>query len=891
MAIAEAEPKKSEVAVTSAGVSDGMKEKVLNAGKSFADNKGYASSSTSTSVGTVKRYNLYDSIKGFRFEMPDGWNDEDIGLFVTCCWEKKDDFVKSNGDRTKIWADIAQSGAKQSRNPSLFTINSCLALAERIRYYVSKNSSIFLDNEAFVKFHSDVKGLLPHFSDNFDTKKVMENKCVRRKVKSKSVNEYASELLNNDSGLGDVIHDLALENAEAIRSGNRNVWTEMSNKLEQHLGLNTDVKTILESEKNKIISSVARMEEKGINKKTAFIECARGFVEVFDYINPKKIKVSDYLQPSVGSTVESVTQGKDKSSSKVKRPNYNPLSENSSVYKNITSYSVENDNDNDDEEEASQEGKRMKKSRMVKGRRPKSKSVENKLSSDVEDLNENQEVVVEPSSTTSFEEVADRQSSTNAREKKRKYLPSNEEMEKGVGNKNTSKRKEEKVSPRRIMPPRIARSKVISYSLNTRRASATKEISNSRRNVVGETESTSKSTQQQPYLLTVSKENDRELAKNSPSFRGFDTDSEETTIDFTERFKRTRGTKSASVSATNVTNPDTTTKDPDNKMTEGNVPFMKRVNRKRIMNKKPDTSSKQEVMGSKVRVVHADCTMKNLVVKLVDCNGSIDNPSHGNIMKLEKNNPFNGRIRLDRTKEVRLIEESAALAKDVVDSEYNPSSDSAKLVSDEHLSGLRNEMDGHRSMAAAASFINSNQLTKHHISPFFEFTKSINDGLRVSADSSEDIESVGHAKVAEFCNNKLQDNSVSSPYSTNAGGSSSLDCNQLPSTSTGNVNSTTPEKVALESALATLKKRRNELLTSQDSSLCVTTSEGFETSQFLTRIQDAPLPDWFGSFVADFKKHETWKIEQLFKMQREITDVEHRKVMLLEKILGSLVKD
>lgn len=892
MAIAEAEPKKSEVAVTSAGVSDGMKEKALNAGKSFADNKGYASSSTSASVGTVKRYNLYDSIKTFRFEMPDGWNDEDIGLFVTCCWEKKDDFVKSNGDRTKIWADIAQSGAKQSRNPSLFTINSCLALAERIRYYVSKNSSMLVDNEAFMKFHSDVKGLLPHFSDNFDAKKAIENKCIQRRVKSKSESEYTSELLNNDSGLGDVIQKLVLENAEAIRSGSRTVWTDMSNKLEQHLGLNTDVKTILETEKNKIISSVAKMEEKGIDKKTAFIECARGFIEVFDYINPKKIKVSDYFQSSVGSTVDSITQGKDKSTCKTKRPNHDSLSENSSVSKNVSSCDIEYEDDN---EEASQEGKKMKRSRIVKGRKTRRKVIANKLDSDTEDVNDNQEVVVEPSSTTSFDELPERLESTNEKEKKRKYSVSDEDMEKSIGKKNTSKNsrswKEEKVSPRRIMPPRVARSKVISYAL-TRRSSATKEISCSVRNrgIVGRTESSSKQSLQQSHPPSADN-----VAKTSPNFTAFDTDSEEAAIDFTERFRRTRGSRSTSLATTNVTNPDTTTKDPDDKTTDNDSSFVKRANRKRIINRKLDLSSKQEELGSKVRVVNTDCAMKNLVVKLVDCNGTIDSPSHANI-KIEKNNPFSGRIRPDRSKDVRLIEESAVLAKDVVDSEYNPSSDSAKLVSGEHLnsghfSGLRNDTKRVAEPAVmpmlAANFMDSNQLTKHHVPPFFKFTEPKNDGLIASADSSEDLGSVGPVKTTLFRNSKeVQDNSVSSPYRA-SDGSSSLDVNQTPSTSGGSVNSTTSELV-LERTLATLKKCRKEGLSPQDSALCVSTSEVFENNQFLMRIQDAPVPEWFGAFVADFRKHEHWKIQQLFKLQQEITDTEHRKIMLLEEILKSL---
>lgn len=894
MAIAEAEPKKSEVAVTSAGVSDGMKEKALNAGKSFADNKGYASSSTSASVGTVKRYNLYDSIKTFRFEMPDGWNDEDIGLFVTCCWEKKDDFVKSNGDRTKIWADIAQSGAKQSRNPSLFTINSCLALAERIRYYVSKNSSMLVDNEAFMKFHSDVKGLLPHFSDNFDAKKAIENKCIQRRVKTKSESEFTSELLNNDSGLGDVIHKIVLENAEAIRSGSRTVWAEMSNKLEQHLGLNTDVKTILETEKNKIISSVAKMEEKGIDKKSAFIECARGFIEVFDYINPKKIKVNDYLQPSVGSTVDSITQVKDKSSSKAKRPNLDNLSENSSVSKNVSSCNIECDNDN---EEINQEDKKMKRSRIAKGRKVRRKVAGNKLGSDTEDVNQddNREVAIEPSSTTSFDELPERLQSTDGKEKKRKHSGSNEETEKSIDNKSTSKnsrRWKEEGLARRIMPPRIARSKVISYSLKPRKPTTiTEETSSSGRNRsgIGRMESANKLNGQQFHPLLA----DKEVAKTSPNFTTLD--SEEAAIDFAERIKRTRGIKgsksSTSLASTNVTNPDTTTKDPDDKVAYSDTTFAKRANRKRLMNRKIDSSSKQEELGSKVRVVNTDCTMKNLVVKLVDCNGANDSPAQANV-KLEKNNPFGGRISPVRSKDVRLIEESAVLAKDVVDSEYNPNSDSAKLVSGEHLnndrfSGLRNETKRVAEPSPPPNFMDSNQSTKHHVLPFFKFTEPKHDGLKVSADSSEDVGSIGPTTMSLFRNNKLQDNSVSSPYRASDGISGSLDANQAPSTSGGSVNSTTSELV-LERTLATLKKCRKEGLSPRDSALCVSTSDVFENNQFLTKIQDAPIPEWFGAFVTDFRKHEHWKIQQLFKLQQEITDTEHRKIMLLEEILKSL---
>ena len=866
MAIAEAEPKKGEVAVTSNGANDGIK--VLNAGKNLAKNKGYANSCSNTSQGTIKRSSLYDTIKGFRFEMPDGWNDEDIGLFVTCCLEKKEDFTKTDIDRTKIWSDIAESGAEKSKNPSLFTINSCLELAERIRYYVSKNFTNYFDNEPFMQFYSDVKILLPNFSHNFVTNKSSEYEDNIRKFKNKSMSEITSDLLENDADLGDIIHDLTVKNAFAIRNGDPNVWTELTNKFEEILGLNIDSKTILESEKNKIISDVDKMELNGANKKDAFIERARGYIEVFDYIIPIEVKVNDYLSPSVDSTVDSQNNEKYDSNEKTRRLSCSIMSS------NVTSESKYLCNDI---KKINKRGKPIKSNKIHNFSKIKTKP---KVQDDIS---------AEPSSTTSFDElpkkeklnenetcIKDEKNQFNIRvdsDHESKYYNQSKSFDKS-----SDRLKKERRIPVRVMPCRAARTKVVSYSLNKFNS------------VIPSLTSRHQNADKHSKLLKSKNNIVEENPNKSPEFKGFDSDSEVKSEDL-NKFKRL---KSTVLTKAGITNPDTTTKDSDDS-SDSNVPYIKRRNRKRKDNieKKQDLPSKLEDFIAKARRIDADNKKKNPIVKLIDCK-HMNYPRHGNMnifglsKQQDKPSSFGSSLCQERNKDVQLIEESAVLAKDVVDSEYNPSSDSAKLVSDEHLnkgqcSGLINES---KNVADAVSLspsirnVYSNaesslQLTKHHINPFYGTSNEV-----LGSSSSNSVSSG---------NRKLQENSVS-PYSMSAGTSSSFFEANKPSTSSCGIRNSIINKRDLESTLSALKKYRNELFTKQDNRMCISSSNVVQ-SNFVPDIECSKPPHWFSDYVKECRQEEAWKMQQFIKMHQELATIEHSKVLILEKIFSSLVDD
>lgn len=151
MAIAEAEPKKSEVAVAPA------------AGASHSTHaNGINDLPTSSTPKSIKVYNLYDEIMDFSYHMPKGWNDKEIAIFLDSCREHISILRDTSIDERSKWKEIVESSMKKSSNPTLFTINSCMEVAQCIRQYVKRNED-YKGGKVFPKFCEDVKHLMEYF--------------------------------------------------------------------------------------------------------------------------------------------------------------------------------------------------------------------------------------------------------------------------------------------------------------------------------------------------------------------------------------------------------------------------------------------------------------------------------------------------------------------------------------------------------------------------------------------------------------------------------------------------------------------------------------------------------------------------------------------------------
>uniref|UniRef100_A0A0A9YUL0 Immunoglobulin A1 protease autotransporter n=1 Tax=Lygus hesperus TaxID=30085 RepID=A0A0A9YUL0_LYGHE len=324
MAIADAEPKKGEVDVTSTGSSSGSKE-------------------MKKPRGPIK----YSSLKDFSFSVSDVWDDRNICTFIECCHANFEDLKTHNGsEENKVWEKIAKSGLERSGSVNCFNVNYCLELAKCLKSFVSKNEKKMMDNEIFKKLYDNVVDLLPYFAPVSTS---------RHRSRSKSVENSKSEKIELQPDIqGDHLTIRPFMNStdttlavrkitnilkqykidEFVKTSSRNaIWKEVTASIEKDFGILTNPRIFLEGYKRSVVSFVrSRSDPK--ERAKLFLEQVDDLIPYFDYIAPRSMKKSEFLShlkpaetdetPVEELTVENVDSKKRKD---VEEENYeNPSS-------------------------------------------------------------------------------------------------------------------------------------------------------------------------------------------------------------------------------------------------------------------------------------------------------------------------------------------------------------------------------------------------------------------------------------------------------------------------------------------------------------------------------------------------------------------------------------
>ncbi|XP_014254629.1 uncharacterized protein LOC106669576 isoform X2 [Cimex lectularius] len=232
----------------------------------------------------------YSKLKSFNFSVPEGWSNDDIAVFFDSCKKHLED-LKNNTEDDLKWSNIAKSGAAASLNPSCFTVNQCIELGQSVDAYIKKYKEILKNDEVFKQLCCDVKEILPHF-----TSSVSETKRMRRCSRSKSAEETNSQA--KESVLEMYIISIGKQHLNLFTtkgSHTPHVWKLISKKVKEKTNINVDVEKHLEMTKMKIINEV-KSEADPIRKEQLFLELTKNYLEFFDYIPPKSIKKSEFVQ-------------------------------------------------------------------------------------------------------------------------------------------------------------------------------------------------------------------------------------------------------------------------------------------------------------------------------------------------------------------------------------------------------------------------------------------------------------------------------------------------------------------------------------------------------------------------------------------------------------------
>ncbi|KAF6212430.1 hypothetical protein GE061_012953 [Apolygus lucorum] len=296
MAIADAEPKKSEVDVTSTGSSSGSKE-------------------MKKPRGPIK----YSSLKDFSFSVSDVWDDRNICTFIECCHANFEDLKSHNGsEENKVWEKIAKSGLERSGSVNCFNVNYCLELAKCLKSFVSKNEKKMMDNEIFKKLYDNVVDLLPYFAPVSVSRHRSRSKSVEMSKPEKtelSPNIKGDHLTIPPFGtpsestqvlrkVAKILNQYKID--EFVKTSSRNaIWKEVTANVEKDFGVLVNPRMFLEGYKRSVVGFV-RSHPVPKERAKIFLEQIDDLLPFFDHIAPRSMKKSEFLSQLKPTEAEEV---------------------------------------------------------------------------------------------------------------------------------------------------------------------------------------------------------------------------------------------------------------------------------------------------------------------------------------------------------------------------------------------------------------------------------------------------------------------------------------------------------------------------------------------------------------------------------------------------------
>lgn len=891
MAIAETEPKKSEVGVSSTGVSQTVK--AFDCLKTLAKSK----ESCSGIRKSLRSYGLYSNVMDFSFHMPDGWNDQDIAILVDSCWENIDKLQNESIDVTSKWQAIVDHGAQKSDNPTLFNINSCLEVAQCIRQYVSRNMDK-TSNDVFNKFCKDVVNLIPYFpgSNNQNNRHRLPDKILELK-------DYL--VIFREEKNSKKLEEAVVNYLPRIATATPGVWNELAKTVGDSIGIYLNIKAFFEMSKQQVIQKWN--EETDPQKRKEIFNQSEPFLKmVFDYVVPVSVKTCDFIL-GINRTVD--IEGKiDKGESVEVEARVRGGEESVENNRKLRSSSLATNDCTLSSPEPSQITSpiKRKKGRPRKVLRNFIVSEEKKTSDDVRGNTGERSASLEPTSTTHLDEgLPPGLTSTYSHQVQKKMdvdgkLTLEETIQSECQKEPVStyvRKRRERPPPTRILPSRQARNKPLCPTASKRAKSQTTLRHSSN------------------YSQTFNPdglEYVQESAKRSPNFRGFeDTDSdlaseEETTRKL--RFVRKVTTTQRTFTRT-LPNPDTTTDDLDdsesisaqNSTDDDMSSYVRRLTRQAkesLIKGKYITEEKVENKVTTVNYVNADSTnFLNPVVKLRQLKKSeIGEGARRNLSSTYIRNIDEKGLTLSAlSPKPNIPVESAVLARDVVKSVYNPNSDTAKThagpgsPTNSHRAANRTQRGNCPSPSKSRREVKDSQVhydyyTDSDDSGGYEEMNSKMDRNCISRivcrpDKKGQMslqETVGESFLnseregenpERLSHNSLFDRELSPEMLAMVAQQSDSE----PSTSTSaDTTAFSPEVIK-----AVLKKFQH--LKSQDLSI-----PSYNSSQRVDLYHNKPL--WMNEVMTEFRRQQMWKMQHFVRMQQEIVDLERKKVSLIEDL-------
>lgn len=285
---------------------------------------------------TVHHY--YEKLKDFAFDMPGGWTDATISLFIDTFKLYKDDFSRSHSDELKVWQKIVKRCVERSNNHKVFTVNSVMELAGSLKSHVLRNE-YRKDDETFKMLYNDVVDIIPYFP-NTTCDSVSQN--LRLRSRTQEVKTFASasdssssKSANIDSLIIKYCEEMNLRSERYCCNSN---WNKISKLILENHGIRVDVKKHLGDMKRKVAKDL-KGETDPVKKRTCFYESIGAYKPYFDLMPPRTIKTEDFDKEHKHNTFNGISaevSSDDQTGINELQQSENPPSEGPRVYRRAT---------------------------------------------------------------------------------------------------------------------------------------------------------------------------------------------------------------------------------------------------------------------------------------------------------------------------------------------------------------------------------------------------------------------------------------------------------------------------------------------------------------------------------------------------------------------------
>ncbi|CAA9999780.1 unnamed protein product [Nesidiocoris tenuis] len=266
----------------------------------------------------------YSSLKDFKFDVPDGWDDRNIAIFLESCFANLEALRKYTvtGDEA-TWKEVARSGLEKSGSIKCFTVNCCLELSNCLKNYVAKKGKEMMDNVIFKQLHADVEELLPYWQTPRASTSASPStprsdpKPFEKLVEAATADQttlLAVPPFTTSDETEKAVRVIALlmkehyKDASSKVSFRNSMWKEVVSSIEKDFGVSVDPRQFLESYKTSIVRLVNQIEDV-VEREKSFLELVNGLLPYFDSIPPKSIKKMEFIVSTEVALLDRMNKG------------------------------------------------------------------------------------------------------------------------------------------------------------------------------------------------------------------------------------------------------------------------------------------------------------------------------------------------------------------------------------------------------------------------------------------------------------------------------------------------------------------------------------------------------------------------------------------------------